>query len=100
MTTLDNDLQWNGRKHWNFSVFSDSANVFMLRDHISLMIDLLEDWTWGPPVDELYFIPCSFSYQIKMNQPKIYLCANEHNVIDQPNDFTDNSRHLPNLRSM
>ncbi|EPB81388.1 hypothetical protein HMPREF1544_11901 [Mucor circinelloides 1006PhL] len=84
-------LQWNGFRHWDFKFTPKKPTIFLLRDHIYLLQDTIKDWTSGPPADLLHFTPMTYQLQFNLENPTIYLCVNEHNVINNPNSIEDNA---------
>lgn len=88
---LSNPISWNGLRNWYFNINSDKMELFMLRDHVFLLIDLVNDWTNGPPPDYLVFTP--FKYHVNLNLPalKIHLNVNEANIIDKATVIEDNT---------
>lgn len=86
-------LQWNGYRHWNIKINPQRPTVFLLRDHIYLFQDTAKDWASTPPADLLHFTPITYTLQINLEKPTIYLCVNEHNVINNPNSIEDNGNY-------
>lgn len=85
-------LQWNGFRQWDFKIIPKRATIFLLRDHIYLLQDLVKDWGSTPPPGLLYFTPTTYLLQFVLENPTIYLCVNEHNVINNPNSIEDNGK--------
>ncbi|KAI8968020.1 hypothetical protein BDF20DRAFT_203466 [Mycotypha africana] len=85
-------LQWNGFRQWNFKLNVRKPIIFLLRDHIYLLQDLVKDWTASSaPADLLYFTPMTYVLQFNLDNPTIILCVNDHNVINNPNSVADNA---------
>ncbi|KAI8360778.1 hypothetical protein BD560DRAFT_491673 [Blakeslea trispora] len=84
-------LQWNGDRTWKINIAPKKPTIFLLRDHIYLLQDIAKDWTSNPPVDLLYFTPITYRINFSSESPTIYLCVNEHNVINNPNSIEDNA---------
>ncbi|KAI9592098.1 hypothetical protein BDF19DRAFT_498830 [Syncephalis fuscata] len=82
---------WNAKRLWTYSVSVNKPEIFLLRDHITLVVDLINDWTAGPPADMAHFIPMAYEYHISLSDLKLRMCVNEHNVINQTNDFDENA---------
>lgn len=70
----------------------DSANIFLLRDHITLIQDLSKDWTSGPSVDMAHFVPFKYEFDIKLPNFKLYTYVNEHNIINEPTEMDENGK--------
>jgi hypothetical protein len=71
--------------------------IYLLRDHVYLIQDLIKDWTSGPPADLLYFVPITYDFQLDITQASIYLCVNEHNIINYPNSTDDNGKYISQM---
>ncbi|KAI9475562.1 MAG: hypothetical protein EXX96DRAFT_506047 [Benjaminiella poitrasii] len=84
-------LQWNGYRHWDFKITPKKPTIFLLRDHVYLLQDMIKDWTSSPPTDLLQFTPMTYTLAFILENPTIYLCVNEHNVINNPNSIEDNA---------
>ncbi|OAG40367.1 hypothetical protein AYO21_05458 [Fonsecaea monophora] len=88
---LSNPLGWNALHTWVFDVESSAMEMFILRDHMILLTDLISDFTAGQKPDYMTFVP--FVYQLHLNFPdlKLYLNANDYNIIDNPCDLEENA---------
>lgn len=88
---LSNPLGWNSLRDWAFDVYGEGLEVFILRDHVYLLIDLISDWTSGPPGNFNTFVP--FKYRLRLVFPdfNIYLNVNDANIINDPSDTSDNT---------
>ncbi|KAK7432669.1 Macrophage colony-stimulating factor 1 receptor [Neonectria magnoliae] len=80
---LSNPISWNGLRNWYFNIHSDKMELFILRDHIFLLTDLVDDWTNGPPPDYLVFTPFKYHINLTLQSLKLYLNVNEANIIDK-----------------
>ncbi|KAF7732780.1 hypothetical protein EC973_000053 [Apophysomyces ossiformis] len=89
--SMPSPLKWNAHRVWDFNVSAKRPRVFLLRDHVFLFQDMIKDWASTPPVDLLYFIPMTYTFNIDLTEPLIYLCVNEHNIISNPNAIDDNA---------
>ncbi|KAJ3333901.1 hypothetical protein HDU76_001382 [Blyttiomyces sp. JEL0837] len=87
-------LKWNGEHLWRIAVSGKSSKIYLLRDHITLVQDLLKDFSAGRPTDSLYFIPTRYTVDINLENAEVVLCTNECNVIYQANDNNDNSLQI------
>jgi hypothetical protein len=88
---LSNPLDWNGSHHWTFDVQSQGMELFLLRDHVFLLVDLISDFTSGPPGGFLPFVPFQYRITLSFTDLKLYLNANDSNIIDNPCDFSENT---------
>ena len=62
------------------------TKMYLIKDHIQLITDLITDWTDGPPIENEYFVPTIYDINITFKEFSILLCINECNIIDQLND--------------
>ncbi|KAI1320557.1 hypothetical protein EDD11_000519 [Mortierella claussenii] len=88
---LQNPLIWNAQRDWDFEITLDTAKVFILRDHITLLQDLSKDWTSGPSVDMAHFVPFKYEFDIKLPNFQLYTYVNEHNIINEPTEIDENA---------
>ena len=88
---LSNPLEWKVLRHWYINIQSDDLEVFLLRDHILLLTDLINDWTSGPPGDFYTFIPFKYSINFQLSDFRLYINANDSNIINNPTDINDNT---------
>jgi hypothetical protein len=88
---LSNPLQWNGQHVWKFDVISSGLELFILREHVFLLQDLVEDWASGPPPEYLTFSPFRYLVNLHLDDFRIYLNVNDSNIINNPSDFDDNT---------
>jgi hypothetical protein len=94
--TLDADLSyplsWNSVRSWPFNIVCDDLELFILRDHLFLLIDLVSDWASGDPPDFYTFVPFIYSLNMTFRNFCMYLNVNDGNIINDPaslekNDF-------------
>ncbi|KAI6715684.1 hypothetical protein JHW43_001745 [Diplocarpon mali] len=88
---LSNPLQWNGFRTWKFDVRSSGLELFILREHVFLLTDLVDDWASGPPPEYLTFSPFKYMINLELADFRIYLNVNDSNIINNPSDFDDNT---------
>lgn len=88
---LSNPIVWNSSHKWTFNVQSHGMELFLLRDHIFLLVDLISDFTSGPQSSFLIFVPFLYKLKLSFADVKLYLNANDSNIIDNPCDVDDNT---------
>ncbi|MCJ1464784.1 hypothetical protein MMC07_003397 [Pseudocyphellaria aurata] len=88
---LSYPLKWNALHPWHIDIQGDEPELFILRDHIFLLTDLVSDWASGPPGDFHNFIPYHYTISLHFNACKIYANANDSNIINNPSDIDDNT---------
>lgn len=92
--TLDADISqpiaWNSLRKWPFNIVVQDLELFILRDHLFLIIDLVNDWASGAPSDFYTFVPYNYQINLVFNNFIMYLNVNECNIINDPADFDKN----------
>ncbi|KAH8775736.1 hypothetical protein F5882DRAFT_504016 [Hyaloscypha sp. PMI_1271] len=88
---LSNPLSWNSLRSWKFDVNSNGLELFILREHVFLLIDLVDDWASGPPPEYLTFTPFNYLVNLHLEGFRLYLNVNDSNIINNPSDFDDNT---------
>lgn len=84
-------LGWNAPRKWKFDVHSDGLDLFILRDHIFLLTDLVNDWASGPPGDFYTFTPFHYEISLRFANFRLYLNANDSNIINDPSNVDENT---------
>ena len=87
---LSQPRRWNSVRDWPFKITVDELELFILRDHFFLMIDLVNDWSSGPPSDFFTFVPYIYRLQMLLRNFCIYLNVNDANIVNDPADFEKN----------
>lgn len=88
---LSNPLEWNTQRNWKFDIGSHGLELFILREHVFLLIDLVDDWASGPPPEYLTYTPFRYLVNLQLRDFKLYLNVNDSNIINNPSDLDDNS---------
>ncbi|KAL3233483.1 Protein CSF1 [Nakaseomyces bracarensis] len=83
-------LGWNAEATWTIIMNSSQLELFLLREHVTLIADTLTDFSSGEPTPYELFRP--FVYIIKWNMKgySFYLNVNDHNIVNNPLDFNEN----------
>lgn len=87
---LSYPLKWNELHSWRIDLHAHNPEIFLLRDHVFLLTDLVSDWVSGPPSDFHTFVPFDYAINLQLNGFKLYLNANDRNIINNPADIEDN----------
>ena len=88
---LSSPLGWDTLRQWQISVQSNKLEVFLLRDHIFLLTDVVNDWSSGPTADYHSFVPFVYTVSFHVRDFKLFLNANDSNIIDKPADIDENT---------
>jgi len=87
---LSNPIGWNSLRSWRFSVHSYDLELFILRDHIFLLTDLVSDWASGPPSEYYTFVPFIYNIDLSFSNLQLFVNVNDGNIISNPSDLEDN----------
>ncbi|KAF2257829.1 hypothetical protein CC78DRAFT_622296 [Lojkania enalia] len=88
---LSNPIGWNSLRKWIFNISCGGLELFLLRDHLFLLTDLVADWGSGPPAEYFNFVPFQYLLNIDFTNFKLYLNTNDSNIINNPADLDDNN---------
>ena len=88
---LSNPLGWNTLRKWLFNIKCHDLELFLLRDHMFLIMDLVADWGSGPLPDYFLFVPFQYLLNFEFSNFKLYLNTNDSNIINNPADLDDNN---------
>ncbi|EAQ88005.1 hypothetical protein CHGG_04624 [Chaetomium globosum CBS 148.51] len=88
---LSTPLSWNALRQWYFNINADDLELYILRDHIFLLIDLVDDWTSGPLTDYLVFTPFKYHLNLQLQDVRLFLNLNDANIVNNPTDLEDNT---------
>ncbi|GAB7354651.1 hypothetical protein MBLNU459_g5081t1 [Dothideomycetes sp. NU459] len=88
---LSNPLQWNTLRKWHFNIICHGLDLFILRDHMFLITDLVTDWSTGPPPDFYTFVPFQYVLDLNFDDFKLFLNSNDANIVNDPSDIEDNN---------
>ncbi|KAF2239800.1 hypothetical protein EV356DRAFT_477194 [Viridothelium virens] len=88
---LSNPLQWNRLREWTFSIGSHDTEIFLLTDHLVLLLDLITDWGSGPQADFYTFLSMRYLLNVDFHNFKLYINTNDSNIINNPSDLDDNN---------
>jgi hypothetical protein len=88
---LSAPIAWNTLRTWMFNIKCKDLELFLLRDHLFLMTDLVADWGSGPPPEYFSFVPFRYLLNIDFTNFKLYLNTNDSNIVNNPADLEDNN---------
>ncbi|KAL8834697.1 MAG: hypothetical protein Q9170_003641 [Blastenia crenularia] len=88
---LSNPLGWSAMRQWAVVVDANALELFLLRDHIFLLTDIMNDWTTGPAGDFHTFVPFKYGIDLRVTGFNLYLNANDSNVINSPASMEENT---------
>ncbi|KAE8150058.1 hypothetical protein BDV25DRAFT_155093 [Aspergillus avenaceus] len=83
-------LSWRSLRTWKFDVESHDMELFLLRDHIFLLTDLVADWASGPPAEYHTFVPFIYKLGLSFVNLRLFVNVNDLNIISNPSDLDDN----------
>ncbi|KAL1608538.1 Macrophage colony-stimulating factor 1 receptor [Paraconiothyrium brasiliense] len=88
---LSNPISWNSLRKWMFNISCRDLELFLLRDHLFLLTDLVADWGSGPPANYFTFVPFQYLLNVDFTDFKLYLNTNDSNIINNPSELDENS---------
>ncbi|KAF1952360.1 hypothetical protein CC80DRAFT_596715 [Byssothecium circinans] len=88
---LSNPISWNSLRKWAFNISCRDLELFLLRDHLFLLTDLVTDWGTGPLPNYFTFVPFQYMLNIDFSNFKIYLNTNDSNIINNPTELDENN---------
>ncbi|KAL8952588.1 MAG: hypothetical protein Q9222_001503 [Ikaeria aurantiellina] len=88
---LSNPLKWNERRQWIINSDARGVELYLLRDHIFLFTDLVNDWTTGAIGDYHTFVPFTYTLKFRLMDFSFFLNANDSNVINDPASMEENT---------
>ncbi|KAK6416528.1 Macrophage colony-stimulating factor 1 receptor [Elasticomyces elasticus] len=92
--TLDADLSqplaWNTLRRWPFNITIHDLELFILRDHMFLIIDMVNDWSSGAPPEFFTFVPYYYDINMTFLDWCFFLNVNDVNIINEPAQFDHN----------
>ncbi|KIY46774.1 hypothetical protein FISHEDRAFT_46624 [Fistulina hepatica ATCC 64428] len=107
-TSMPSPLIWNAKRAWTISVGLRKPVLYLLRDHINMITDLVKDWASGPPSDYLRWVPTVYTLQFELlaggshtdarRGYEVNVYTNDLNIIDRPLIRDENA--LLTLRGM
>jgi hypothetical protein len=101
--TMPSPHRWSAERTWNVQVNLAKPNIKLLRDHVNLLTDVIKDWTSSSSLDspgeatkklnaEEYerFVPTVYALGVALENYRLDLYANDHNIVDWPLSHVDN----------
>jgi len=88
---LSNPLSWNSLRTWMFNISCQDLELFILRDHLFLLTDLVADWGSGPPPNYFTFVPFQYLLKVDFGNFKLYLNTNDANIINNSAELDENN---------
>ncbi|KAI9356967.1 hypothetical protein DFJ73DRAFT_958096 [Zopfochytrium polystomum] len=96
---IPSPLKWNSERQWKFTIAVSDSRAFLLRDHITMIQDLIKDFSSGPPVEAAFFVPIAYEFKFDFRNLECMLCVNQNNIIYQANDFAENTFQIVQVES-
>ncbi|KAJ8503140.1 hypothetical protein ONZ45_g11120 [Pleurotus djamor] len=81
---MPSPLKWDAERKWSFGVTLRQPLIYLIRDHINMITDLVKDFTSGPPHDYYRFVPTIYELEFELHHYVLNLYVNDHNIIDKP----------------
>ncbi|KAK5156204.1 Macrophage colony-stimulating factor 1 receptor [Recurvomyces mirabilis] len=94
LITLDADisqpLAWSTLRRWPFNIVIYDMELFILRDHMFLIIDIVNDWSSGASPEFFTFVPYYYDINMGFKNWCMFLNVNDANIINEPASFDHN----------
>ena len=87
---LSQPITWNTLRQWPFNITIDDMELFILRDHMFLIIDVVNDWSSGALPDFYTFVPYIYDLRMLFRNFIIYLNVNDANIVNDPAELDKN----------
>ncbi|KAL6945337.1 hypothetical protein ACO0QE_002787 [Hanseniaspora vineae] len=87
-------LKWNETVKWQFDQISNDSEVFLLREHVTLLLDMFQDFSFAIDSGSFYdlYRACEYHMSWRFKETyKIHVNVNDANVINIATDFNENS---------
>lgn len=88
---LPSELRWKDPHQWTFNIDSRIIDLFLLREHIILFTDLVNDWGTGPVPGHSTWVAFKYILNLKLTKFRALLNVNDGNIINSPDDFGENT---------
>lgn len=88
---LSGPLLWDADTRWIFNNETDGLQLFILREHVTLITDLVSDWTSGPEPEYALFVPMIYQLNLVLRDSEFLFNVNDQNVINDANSFEENT---------
>jgi hypothetical protein len=85
-------LRWNEERTWDFDLTMERPEIWLLRDHVTLIADLAKDWSSGSTGDFFHFVPNHYKFQVALKNYYLRLNLNDYNIVDRPTSKEDNGK--------
>ncbi|KAI4209611.1 MAG: hypothetical protein LQ351_007460 [Letrouitia transgressa] len=88
---LSTPLRWNTTRNWHVDIQADGVEIFLLRDHVFLFNDLINDW--GSSSSNYYqtFVPFKYFLSFQLNDFHLFINVNDANIINNPSSLEENT---------
>ncbi|KAI8925049.1 hypothetical protein BC831DRAFT_283167 [Entophlyctis helioformis] len=83
-------LSWNGLREWEIKCTFADCDLYLLRNHITLIMDIVKDLNSLPPPSIEYFVPSVYEISFEFVNLKTWFNLNPMNVIRRHNDPDEN----------
>jgi hypothetical protein len=87
---LSQPITWNTPRKWPFDIRIYDMELFILRDHLFLIIDLVNDWSSGAPSSFYTFVPYIYSLRMLFHNFIMYLNVNDANIVNDAAELDKN----------
>ncbi|KAI4162480.1 MAG: hypothetical protein LQ342_003895 [Letrouitia transgressa] len=88
---LSTPLRWNTTRNWHVDIQADSVETFLLRDHVFLFTDLINDWSSSSSNYYQTFVPFKYFLSFQLKDFHLFINVNDSNIINNPSSLEENT---------
>lgn len=88
---LSNPLNWKALRDWSFDLSCHNLDLYILRDHIFILTDLLADFANGDSLSFFTFVPYRYNMNLLLRHSRLIMNTNDANVIDDATNHDHNN---------
>lgn len=88
---LHQPLLWNAVQVYNIRHKTSQLEFYALREHVTLIGDMINDFAVGPTVPYALFTPAVYNASWDVTKLSLFLNVNKGNIINQPTNLSENT---------
>ncbi|KAL9615427.1 MAG: hypothetical protein Q9167_000105 [Letrouitia subvulpina] len=88
---LSTPLRWNTTRNWYIDMQADGLEIFLLRDHVFLFTDLINDWSSSSSNYYQTFVPFKYFLSFQLRDFHLFINVNDSNIINNPSSLEENT---------
>ncbi|KAL9044137.1 MAG: hypothetical protein Q9214_002704, partial [Letrouitia sp. 1 TL-2023] len=88
---LSTPLRWNTTRNWHVDIQANGVEIFLLRDHVFLFNDLINDWSSSSSNYYQTFVPFKYFLSFQLRDFHLFINVNDSNIINNPSSLEENT---------